>query len=154
MVLTLTINLVKFLLPKSADVDIVAETESSYDSDTLLLSAFPLSLQYLSENKKIEIVKNDNDIVALNYESESELETESELASEFEVESESESESEVPEYDKEFEYKLAKLIDAEGSVLDDYCQQLIAYCFLNRMLSDYFPNTDTANQDCARFPPK
>ena len=49
-----------------------------------------------------------------------------------------EPEIEIPEW---FLYSLARLITAEGSVLNDEAQQLIGYVFLNRMRSPYFPDT-------------
>ena len=175
MVLALTIDLVKALSPKPAYAEVLAETTSETQAlltsssvsvttnpENLVSSYSLATLQFLSEDSNIDVVKNDNDIVALAYESitseedskkdtekvinsesESELDSESKSESESELDSESESESEssIPEYDKNLEYNLAKLIDAEGSILDDYCQQLIAYCFLNRMRSNHWKNT-------------
>ena len=197
MVLALTIDLVKALSPKPAYAEVLAETTSETQAlltsssvsvttnpENLVSSYSLATLQFLSEDINIDVVKNDNDIVALAYESitseedskkdtekvinsesESELDSESKSESESELdseskseseskpesgsksesnsksESESESESSIPEYDKNLEYNLAKLIDAEGSILDDYCQQLIAYCFLNRMRSNHWKNT-------------
>lgn len=46
--------------------------------------------------------------------------------------------STIPEW---FEYDLARIIQAEGGILNDTAQQLIGYVFLNRMNSPYFPDT-------------
>ena len=54
------------------------------------------------------------------------------------VDVETETTSAIPEW---FEYDLARIIQAEGGILDDTAQQLIGYVFLNRMSSPYFPDT-------------
>lgn len=183
MILALTIDLVKALSPKSANIEEVTEVVSEVATETL--STSPVSVTHLEDlvsgcslsnlvsmdtviknnlvaglsfetcklsKNYIYVVKNDTDILTASYEDVTEKETIIEDKEKTEKQKEKETETEHIKKNKEktkkssvpndeLQYKLAKLIDAEGSIVGDYSQQLIAYCFLNRMLSNHWANS-------------
>lgn len=182
MILALTIDLVKALSLKTADVEekkVATETLStspvSVTNPEDLVSGCSLSnLVSMKENVtnnnlvaglsltvskltkyNLYLSKNDTEILTTSYEDVKEKVIEDTEQTEKEKEKvKKDNEKAIEDTEKtkkekkkssvpndELQYKLAKLIDAEGSIVGDYSQQLIAYCFLNRMLSNHWANS-------------
>lgn len=159
MIISLSLYLVNTLSDKPANVENVVERQSLANSSSAnpenLASGCSLSLllsaqedsNNLATSLSLIIKQNDIEIVTASYEDDTNKDKEEvkdkdknkEKDQKDEDNKSKSSKSAIP--DDELQYQLAKLIDAEGSIVDDYSQQLIAYCFLNRMRSNHWANS-------------